>query len=328
MAIVGKVPRERRKRRGPRRLKSIRLLPSLLTLGNLLCGFAAIHFALKGMYEFGAGLSDSGAVTGHSALLERMLPSLISVGAGLLIVGMIFDGFDGLVARMVRNTTDFGGQLDSLADMTTCGVAPAVLLVALLDHELHNLGVNLSPLSSDIMGRVVWVSAAIYVACAAVRLARFNVEHASIDYDPGTFRGLPSPGAAGIIVAFIIFLEQAREFGVALPGGTPVPPVSSRFVVYATPLIALGSGLLMVSRIRYRKLSVVLQGRRPFGQLVAILLLFAIFWAFKAVFLVVFAFGYGLSGPIEHYYHKLRDKKPPPGEAAIPLADAKTRRSG
>ncbi|MFQ5413243.1 MAG: CDP-alcohol phosphatidyltransferase family protein [Phycisphaerae bacterium] len=309
MPIVAKLARGRRQRRGPRRLKSVRTIPALLTLSNLVCGFAAIHFGLQGMYDYGAGVPSSDVITGHSALLERMLPSLISVGAGLIILGMVFDSVDGLVARMTRSTTDFGGQLDSLADVVTCGVAPAILMIAYMHQELKSLDMSLSPLSADTMGRAVWVSAAVYVACAAVRLARFNVEHATAEYDPATFRGLPSPGAASMIVTALICLEQAREYGIAVPGGMRVHAIPATTVVYLMPVLALGSGLLMVSRVRYRKLSAMLQGKRPFGQLILMILLFAIFWPFKAFFLTLLVVVYGVSGPAEFIVRRLHARR-------------------
>jgi CDP-diacylglycerol--serine O-phosphatidyltransferase len=273
------------------------MLPTMFTLGNLLCGFAAIHFALEAMYGFGSGASAGEAVTANSRLIERMFPSHLSIGAGLIIAGIIFDTFDGLVARLTRSTTDFGGQLDSLADVVTCGLAPAILVLALLDESLRNVAVNLSPLSDQAWGRLVWVSGAVYVACAAIRLARFNVEHAQVDHDPTKFRGLPSPGAAAIVVSYLIFHEQAREYGVAIPFGYSLAAISPNVLSYVAPILLIASGLLMVSRVPYAKVSAALQGRRPFWQLGALLVAFAIFWSFKSFSLVCIATAYGLSGP-------------------------------
>lgn len=286
-------------RRGPRRLKTVRILPTLFTLGNLLCGFAAVYFGFKAMYDFGRNVSAGEVLTANNQLLEQMFPSFISIGAGLILAGIIFDIFDGMIARLTRSTTDFGGQLDSLADVVTCGVAPAILVLALMSRELVALNVNLSPTSGHMLGRLVWVSAAVYVACAAIRLARFNVEHAEVDFDPTMFRGLPSPGAAIIVVAFLIFHEQAaREGGVAIPPDHVLAAIPPGVLAYFVPALMISSGLLMVSRVPYRKLSASLRSRRPFWQLIGVLLLFVVFWSFKAFLLTCFAVLYGVSGPI------------------------------
>jgi CDP-diacylglycerol--serine O-phosphatidyltransferase len=308
MRIVGRKPKSVAAPGRPRRLRSIAFLPSLFTLANLFCGFAAIHFGLQAMEAFGEGVPAAQNLTGNSTLLDRMLPSFLSVGAGLILIGMVFDLFDGLLARMTRTTTNFGGQLDSLADVVTCGVAPAVLLIVLMMQELHREPFSISPVSEHLMGRLIWVSAGVYLACAAVRLARFNVEHADVGYDHQRFRGLPSPGAAGIIAAFLIFQEQAREYGVRLPGDIVMRAMPSGFVAYAAPLLALAVSLLMVSRIPYGKITALLRGRRPFGQLVLVILLFAVFWSFKTLFVLLFAAGYVLSGPVLLIVRRLRSR--------------------
>ena len=91
MAIIARISEEDPKPNRPRRLKSIALLPSLFTLASMLCGFAAIYFALEAMYSSGAGIAPEEELTGKSEMLERMLPSFISVGAGLVLIGMFFD---------------------------------------------------------------------------------------------------------------------------------------------------------------------------------------------------------------------------------------------
>ncbi len=84
---------------GRRRLRSMMMFPTLLTLGNLLCGFAGIYFAMRAMHALGAGTPDDAALTFHRDSWERLLPSYLTIGAGLVLVGMVFDCFDGLVAR-------------------------------------------------------------------------------------------------------------------------------------------------------------------------------------------------------------------------------------
>ena len=89
---------------------------------------------------------------------------------------MVFDCFDGLIARATDTTTDFGGQLDSLADIVNHGVAPATLMLAFMTTQLHTDSILPSPISEHFLGRASWVAAAIYVAFQAIRLARYNVE--------------------------------------------------------------------------------------------------------------------------------------------------------
>ncbi|MCH8253580.1 MAG: hypothetical protein IID36_14120, partial [Planctomycetes bacterium] len=199
---------------------------------------------------------------------------------------------DGLLARMTRNTTDFGGQLDSLADVVTSGLAPAVLMVAFLTQTLS---VDLSPVSHDIVGRAAWIAAAVYLACAAIRLARYNVEHAQSGHDGRGFRGLPSPGAAGVIVGLLLFQEQGR----GLPSGT---------IVYVMPAVAFAAGLLMVSRVPYPRMAYLFSGRRPFEQLILIIVVFVVFWLYKVETFAVAVFVYGLSGPVLYALRRLRKR--------------------
>jgi len=153
MDVVAKLPHDPPQGK-LRRLRSLNFLPTIITLGNLLCGFAAVHFGLRQMYDLGAGLETVPTAALNSNLLERMLPSFLSVGAGLVILGMVFDAFDGLVARVTRSTTNFGGQLDSLADVVSFGVAPATLMVALMTKELARDAIMPSPISDHLWGRL------------------------------------------------------------------------------------------------------------------------------------------------------------------------------
>lgn len=286
-----------------RRLKSLAFIPSVLTLGNLLCGFAAIHFALRAMYDFGAGVRPEDILTMGQQSVERVLPTFLSIGAGLVLVGMVFDVFDGLVARVTRSTTNFGGQLDSLADVVSFGVAPATLMVALMTQELARDAIVPSPISDHPLGRATWVSAAIYVALTAVRLARFNVEHAETDHDFRTFRGLPSPGAAAVMVTLIMLHEQ-------LTG------MMQKALVYALPVVSMAAALLMVSRIPYRRFHrAYLLGRKPFSQFVWFVLIFAVFWLFKTPTLAVLVLWYAVSGPVFYLTRRWRERGATPATA-------------
>ncbi len=299
MSVVGRFPSEGRDSRPHRRrLRSLAFVPTLITLGNLLCGFAAIHFALRAMAEPGAGVTPDQLFTLRHPALERMLPSNLSVGAGLVLVGLVLDCFDGLIARVTRSTTDFGGQLDSLADVVTFGVAPATLMVALMTKELAGDSIIPSPISAHFLGRATWVAAAVYLAFAAVRLARFNVEHAQVGLDHKIFRGMPSPGAATVLVALIIFQEQQ------------ILSAARNVVVYAMPVIATTVALLMVSRIPYRRFHrAALVGRRPFGQILFVVLVLAIFLASPAPTLLAISLLYGISGPAYLLARRIRGRR-------------------
>lgn len=274
----------------PRRLRSLAFLPTLITLGNLVCGFAAIHFAMRELYI---------AAPHAPARFEQILPSYLSVGVMLVLAGMFLDAFDGLIARVTRSTTTFGGQLDSLADVISFGAAPATLMVAFMTRELAGNSILPSPISDHALGRLTWISAAIYVSFTAVRLARFNVEHAQADHDHRVFRGLPSPGAASMVIAIIFFQDQN------------IFPVARTLIVWATPLITTVIAMLMVSRVPYMRFYRLL-GRQPFHQALIVLVVVALFFAWKApVMFLVLTLGYGLSGPLQYGIKFLRDRSRP-----------------
>lgn len=308
MAILVKLPRRKRAKGRRRKLKSLAITPTLMTLGNLICGFAAIHFALRAMYDLGAGVPEAPITSLPQSLMERSLPSFLRLGAWMVIAGMVFDLLDGLIARATRSTTNFGGQLDSLADVVTFGVAPATLMVALMTMELAANNILPSPLSEHFVGRVTWVSAALYLAFVAVRLARFNVEHAKADFDHRTFRGLPSPGAACVVVALILFQYEM---------GT----VARSIVVYSMPFVAFTLAFLMISRIHYRRFhSTYLLGQKPFSQVMTLVLIFALAWSLKALVLLVLVLWYAASGPVLLLIQYVRERRkvPSPVESDDP----------
>lgn len=267
-------------------MKTLALVPTLITLCNLLCGFAAIHFAMRAMYDFGAGVPSEVVKTLHSTALERALPSFLSIGAIMVILGMVFDCFDGLIARATRSTTNFGGQLDSLADVITCGTAPAVLMIAFVTTQLAGDSILPSPLSEHVLGRAAWMAAALYVAMAAIRLARFNVEHAAADHDYRTFRGLPSPGAA-CMMATLLLVQEYFE------------PLGKWLIAISMPAVAVVVAVLMVSRIPYRRFyRAYLVGKQPFGHVLILLLMLYVLFLLPAPTLLVLVGWYVLSGPV------------------------------
>ena len=283
-----------------RRLRSLAFMPTVITLGNLLCGFAAIHFALRAMFDLRHGAPVVSTLDLPRSLLERTLPSFLSLGAGLVLLGMLFDLFDGLLARVTRSTTNFGGQLDSLADIVTFGVAPATLMVAMMTLEFAGDSIVPSPISEHFMGRASWVAAAMYVLFTAVRLARFNVEHAKADFDYRSFRGMPSPGAACVIVALIIFQDQMAQ-------------TTRMVIVYSMPVVAVLIAFLMVSRIPYRRLHrTYFLGRKPFSHVITFVVVLAVFWIVKAPTLLLIVLWYAASGPVFLLVRRFRDRRAAP----------------
>src|SRR5436190_9796572 len=183
--------RRRRLRRHGRRayIRSAYSLPTLATLGNAICGFAAVYVA---------GLDP--ATAGSDSLTQFFAFHRFTAAAYLIFLAMVFDALDGRLARFTRHTTDFGGQLDSLADFGSFGIAPPFLALQLFRHAIVDLPVAVS--------RLIWAIGAIYLSCAALRLARFNVSNEHGEQHHFSFLGLPSPGAAGTVAAFVL-MQQA-----------------------------------------------------------------------------------------------------------------------
>jgi CDP-diacylglycerol--serine O-phosphatidyltransferase len=243
-----------------RRIRAVALLPSLLTLGNLLCGFISIVYASRWFEP----IDPSTYVLGYWTPL--------TISAVLVFVGMIFDGLDGWVARLTGSYSELGEQLDSMADMITFGLAPAFLVVQLADIGTPFVG---SDTTDTYLGRITFVLAAVYVACAALRLARFNLEQAKDDLDAthghNAFTGLPSPGAAGTVAAIVI-LHQSRW--AAEPSN-----LWALLVTGALVAVMLGVALAMVSRLPYTHVvNRHLRHHAPFRTIVVLILVVAFSW--------------------------------------------------
>ena len=223
------------------RRRGIYLLPNLFTTAALFAGFYAIVAATKNQFE---------------------------VAALAIFVAMLLDGIDGRVARLTNTQSDFGAQYDSLADMVSFGLAPA-----LVSYEWMLNG----------MGKLGWLAAFVYVACAALRLARFNTQVSTAD--KRYFQGLPSPSAAAIVAGLVWVSE------VYLPDGKP-------YLKWVAFLMTLSAGILMVSRVRYHSFKGInWRGRVGFMVLPAIVLALAfISYEPPAVLFTVFLV-YTVSGP-------------------------------
>lgn len=243
-----------RRRRHRAFIRSVYSLPSLATLGNAVCGFAAIYVA-----AMLPGLPSHDPWTAFFAR-NPFLPA-----AYLIFVAMLFDVLDGRLARFTRHTSDFGGQLDSLADVISFGAAPAILALELFKTE----GPANMPLA---ISRAVWAVGALYMACAAIRLARFNVSNQHGEQHHFSFLGLPSPAAAALVASFVLMQQDIRIESLDL---------SSVFLarvadgcVLAIPFFVLAGGLLMVSNVRYPHLvNRYLRGRRSVNRIIFVLIL-------------------------------------------------------
>jgi CDP-diacylglycerol--serine O-phosphatidyltransferase len=268
-------------------------------LGHLLCGFGAIYCGLLSVQVEASELGGSALRTG---LLSRMMPTYVAMGAYLLIVAMIFDGLDGRLARLTRKTSDFGAQLDSLADMVSFGVGPAVLVLCLV---MPALGGHWHWLAGEkFFSRAAWVAVAVFVACAALRLARFNVENVHDESAHVSFRGIPTPGAAGALASLIILHEEVIRIETQWASG---------WLVAAMPVAAFGLGLLMVSSVRYvHPVNAYLRRRRPISHLVAIVIVVTVGVMHPQALLAGLVWAYVISGPAWGIWRRLtgRGKTP------------------
>ncbi|MBX7167935.1 MAG: CDP-diacylglycerol--serine O-phosphatidyltransferase [Pirellulales bacterium] len=242
-----------------RRRAMVAVLPTLFTLGNLVCGFFAIVVASRVDAPLKAvvvGQAEPVVVAPvEYDLDERTDWRNCMLSGWLILLAMVFDALDGHVARLSRMTSEFGKELDSLCDVVTFGVAPAFLLVKIVPDfaVLHR--------------EAVWMIAATFAACAALRLARFNVESGDSD-DHLYFRGLPSPAAAASIASFAIMFYTLRRN----PTGLSYLPGLDMALQAVLPFFSLCVALLMVSRIPYpHVVHQILSGRRSFGHMVQLL---------------------------------------------------------
>jgi CDP-diacylglycerol--serine O-phosphatidyltransferase len=244
-------------------VRKIAIIPTLCTLGNAVCGFAAIVCAAR--VNVAADLS----------------PGLAAYLSGWLIfVAMVFDVFDGYLARRVKAASNFGAELDSLCDAISFGAAPAFLLIqlgAVLEQRLFR--------------DVYLVIACLYMICAVLRLARFNVQTSLDAKSHRTFRGLPSPAAAGCVSSLVIVASNYTDSRL-LPDDLLAPAIP-----WLAPLGALGVALLMVSRVPYVHVANrMLHRRRNFNRVVQLVLAAAAIMIFREVALVIIFWGYVLTG--------------------------------
>lgn len=233
-------------RRSRQRMYAV--IPTLLTLGNAVCGFGSITFAaMVGPVQ----LLSSPAIIEAGMAPSKTAGELLFISAGLIFLAMVFDALDGSVARLTKQTSDFGAQLDSMCDVVSFGVAPAFLMLKLM-HPHSKMMESIATLPIEYHPRLLWTIAVLFMTCAILRLARFNNETDESD-SHDDFKGLPSPAAAGVIASFPIGLHGLKYFtddGV-VRGSQQVSSSFLSTLVILLPVIAILVAILMVSRIRY-----------------------------------------------------------------------------
>tara|TARA_R110002072_G_scaffold303107_1_gene493724 strand:- start:1921 stop:2760 length:840 start_codon:yes stop_codon:yes gene_type:complete len=230
--------------------KGIYLLPNLLTLGALFAGFYAIIAGMNGNFN-AAGWA--------------------------ILVAAVMDGLDGRVARMTNTQSAFGAQFDSLADMVSFGVAPALIVFSWVLSTLGNAG---------------WAASFIFMSCAALRLARFNVQLGTVD--KRFFVGLQSPVAAGL-VTFVVWVAYRYEIE---PG---------YWVAVSTAVLTAVTGLLMVSNYRYYSFKEIhFKGTVPYVVFVLAVVLLVVIAQRPHEVLLTMCVVYAASGPVIGLYKTLR----------------------
>lgn len=222
------------------------LLPNMMTMVSLLTGFLGILWSIDGAFE---------------------------MAALAILASCVFDGLDGKLARLTNATSDFGVQLDSLADLVAFGAGPAVLVYQWQLHTFHRLGIMASFL---------------IIACGALRLARFNIQTGKMSKK--FFIGLPIPAAACTLAAFVFFSSH-------------LPASAATILPYAVLILAFAVSILMVSNVRYASFKdiEVIRAHR-FSATVTVLLIFVLVASEPSLLGFLFFIGYIVSGLIYSYF--------------------------
>ncbi|MHC4758598.1 MAG: CDP-alcohol phosphatidyltransferase family protein, partial [Planctomycetota bacterium] len=273
------------------------------------CGFAAIVFTAK-------------AAGGSDVPYQNLPSSYFSLAGYMILLAMIADMLDGRLARISQSTSSFGGQLDSLCDMISFGVAPAFLMLKMLEYKIRFTGVTAG---ETLIERLIWLAAAAYISCVAIRLARFNVENEKDESEHMSFVGLPSPAAAGVIASMIIFHQDI--LGGLLSENGSLYIFCETILIYALPFWALCLAVLMVSRIQYSHvINQYTKGRKTFTHLILFLVFLVLAAGLLQTSLLLIFCAFAGSGFIKWLYSKLirkgylgqieREKEPQPAGSA------------
>jgi len=272
------------------------VLPSLFTVGTLVCGY----YAILSTQRAGQFLAAAAAATvaSKAAELSALAASALDNAARALGWAIVADGLDGRIARMTNTASPFGRELDSLADVVAFGVAPAVL--AYVWGVRAVMEPSGTPQVTQIIHAMPWILTFLYVICGAARLARFNIDTVKPSSDRRFFVGMPIPAAAGFVAAVVHFHKS--------------PLTEWRFSL--AWLIAVGIlGFLMISRMRYYSFKALdLRKRWSYLGIIVIGLVIGLIWIFSQPILLTFAITYTLSGIILRIISKIRPHPPHPEE--------------
>jgi CDP-diacylglycerol--serine O-phosphatidyltransferase len=262
------IPFKERRFRNPRLRRGIFLIPSLFTVANLLCGYYAVVAALLG----GTENYD------HAAR---------AIGFAIL-----FDSLDGRVARLLGANTDFGVQFDSLADVVSFGIAPAILSFAWGTRSVALDGAKWT----QFFGNFAWVCCLVFLICCAWRLARFNVQGMA----PGGskfFVGMPTPAAAGMLAAIV----HGFKF-----------PLQNEWIAAAWFLLAVSLGALMTSKIRYYSFKDIPWTKKQRSLWIVLIgLIVGAIWVYSEYSLVILATTYAAAGVVAHVVRFIRHRMTP-----------------
>jgi CDP-diacylglycerol--serine O-phosphatidyltransferase len=244
--------RNNRQNQADKRNLAVYVLPNLFTTANLFCGFYSIIASMKGMHE---------------------------IAALAILIAIVLDSLDGRIARMTHTTSRFGGEYDSLCDLVSFGVAPALMIY------------NWSLFS---FGKWGWLVAFLFVVCGALRLARFNVQVGIID--SRCFNGLPIPGGAAVLATFVMLFYYLGGEG--------------RYPSFPIIIGVAAIAIFMVSSIKYYSFKDLNYfSRKPFMSFVLIVLILVVVAAEPQIMLFTFAFGYSLTGPVWLLFKFFRRKQ-------------------
>ncbi len=241
------------------RRKAFYLLPNLFTTAALFLGFYAVVSGIAGRF---------------------------AAASMAIFIAMIMDGLDGRVARLTNTTSDFGKEYDSLSDMVSFGVAPALVMYQWAFKGMADLG--------PAWAKIGWLGAFFYAVTAAIRLARFNARASIVG--KRFFQGLPSPAAAGIVAGFVWL-------------GTDLQ-MSGQTLLIPAYVLTVGAGALMVSNIRYYSFKDInLSGRVPFAYIMVVPLVFMLIALSPPKVLFLSFFAYALSGIVLVSWRLLRRRR-------------------
>jgi CDP-diacylglycerol--serine O-phosphatidyltransferase len=265
--------------------RGVYVLPSLFTVGTLVCGYYAILSVLRGSLALTAGGAEGLGATAFDNAAK-------AIGWAIL-----FDGLDGRIARLTNSTSAFGREFDSLADVITFGVAPAILAYA---WGIRAASEMFGPPLIEHLHQVGWIVTFAYVICGAARLGRFNIESVKPTADRRYFVGMPIPAAAGTISA-IVHWEKT-------------PLVHWGYSLGWMVVVAI-LAFLMVSRMRYYSFKTLdLRRRRSYIAIIFLGLIIWGIWVYSEPVLLTIAVTYALSGIILRITSKFRPHPPTPEE--------------